>query len=253
MKYGMRLAALLMALILLCGCALAEDDADLPDMNPLPTAVPGRPEPPLKNPQDYYEVYVDQTDGSEELIYMVLDITNDEEELVDEHGSVTLVAQVMDERGNCVSTIYTGLLKCEYGLVMRSWSDAFGGMYVTYITERGEIGTTSGRITDVDPDSELSQDLDGYWHGCLFPYTAPQVMNGMRQDADGNTCFLIMDDLDHRVEYVVNSAMEIKEVRDYAPVGEDWYLSMVVTSRYDDLTIPDDVLAEISKLYQEKI
>ena len=68
MKYGIRLAVLLMALILLCGCALAEDGANLPDMNPLPTAVPGRPEPPLKNPQDYYEVYVDQTDGSEELI-----------------------------------------------------------------------------------------------------------------------------------------------------------------------------------------
>ena len=41
--------------------------------------------------------------------------------------------------------------------------------------------------------------------------------------------------------------------RAYAPVGEDWYLSMVVTRRYDDSTIPDDVLAEISKLYQEKI
>ena len=40
--------------------------------------------------------------------------------------------------------------------------------------------------------------------------------------------------------------------RTYAPVGEDWYLSMVVTRSYDDLTIPDDVLAEISKLYQEK-
>lgn len=253
MKYGIRLAALLMALILLCGCALAEDGADLPDTKPLPTAVPGRPEPPLKNPQDYYEIYVDQTDGSEELIYMMLDITNDEEALVDEHGSVTLVAQVVDEHGNCVSTIYTGLMKCEYGLVMRSWTDAFGGMHVAYITERGEVGTTSGRITHVDPDSELSQDLDGYWHSYLFPYTAPQVMNGMRQDADGNACFLIMDNLDHRVEYVVNSAMEIKELRDYAPVGEDWYLSMVVTRRYDDLTIPDDVLAEISKLYQEKI
>ena len=182
MKYGIRLAALLMALILLCGCALAADGANLPDTKPLPTAVPGRPEPPLKNPQDYYEIYVDQTDGSEELIYMMLDITNDEEALVDEHGSVTLVAQVMDERGNCVFTTYTGLMKCEYGLVMRSWTDAFGGMYVTYITERGEINTTSGRITHVDPDSELSQDLDSYWHGCLFPYTAPQVMNGMPAD-----------------------------------------------------------------------
>ena len=239
-----RIIALLSALLMLLGCAAAEESAAA-------TTRPGLTEPPLRNPQDYYEVYFEQTDGSEDMVFMLLDSMNDEADMVEEHGSVTLVHRFVDENGECTFEFCITLLKCEYGNVMYTWSDD-PEMSDAYISPYVAVTVKNGEVTDVSKNIDLTNNLDDYWGSFVFPYVTPQTLNGVRQDDDGNTCYLVTNTAGGRCEYVTGENMDLKETRLYEKEDDDWILSTVINPRYDDLSLPDVVLAEIAKAAQEE-
>ena len=180
--------------LLLCGCALAE----------------GFQEPALKNPQDAYDFYIDQSDGSEELLYNMIDAMNDEATIVAENGALHLAAQQYDAAGEVYLAYNLILQESAFGRMIIFCTSEAGDIYTldsgNYVMQNGELAS-SGR--------ESLEDFDWYWESYCFPYGRLQTLNSMRQDENGYNYFLITSEEDMSFEYVTDSSMQIVQLRVY--------------------------------------
>lgn len=220
--------ALFLSLVLLCASAFAE----------------GPDDPTLKNPRERYEMYVDKTDGSEDLIYGVLDAINDEAEAVAEHGSLTVRQSYIDETGMEIGTFETTLLDSEYGRMMRIfqsglaiyvWGTHYYATFLNFVVDSGEMFT--------------QEEFDWQWESYHFPFGSLEVLHGVRQDDAGYSYFLVKSNDGYTFEFVVGENMSIEQIRLYRE-NEQGEICLDMIVRYEYGThkdIPATVLAAVQK------
>ena len=235
-----RMLALLLCALLGVLPALAEDitvtdDEDSMSMKSLGSMggeVTGEPDTPaLKNPKDRYEVYVDATDGSEYMMYVMLDSANDEASNIAEHGALYITEnQMLDASGKPTAHIDICLQDTPYGTVMISSTKFLWMTFTNYF-----IGTHAWSYDGetASPTDTLTQDdYDYYIESYHFPYGSLETMNGVRQDENGYTYFLIKSSDEMTFEFVTGADMRIVQLRVYTP-NDDGELALSSTVDYD--------------------
>ncbi len=228
------LVLLAAALLMLLGCALGERA--------------------LVNPQENYEYFMEESDGSEQLIFMMVDSVNDEADIVEKEGSVLIRTRFLMNDGTAASelaTIDVHLFNFEgvrvIHMLVSMYGETQGDMYDTasnmYTVQEG------GGVT-VEPSQMAAEDYNAYWEHFVFPYYAPlESLAGMRQD-DEHTCFLVRSDGgDTLLEYVVSTdGMVLLGMNQYERDGadSDYYLTLYTEIiRGEDVTLPENVIDAI--------
>lgn len=229
-----KLACCLLAFAFLVPAALAED----------------WDKPSHRNPQDAYDFFIEESDGSEQLVFMTLDIINDEETIVHEAGSLHVDMHFVDENGNPVYTIHNQLLITDYGKMQIISVDIDGVTKTIYsvgsflYNYNEENGVIVKNVSDVDADV-----FNETWGCYIFPFGPIELMHGMRQDALGYSYFLIKGDEFTTYEFVAAQGMNTVENRVYANLGNnELQLSMIITfSTTPAPVLPDSLLAQLKE------
>lgn len=227
-----RMIAALLALMLLLGCALAEVDR-----------------PAIKNPRERYDVYFEQTDGSEQAVFMVVDGMNDELADVEKYGS--LIAKH--------SFKLAGITLLESEIILQD--SAFGRMIIADAGDGSLVySLRDGAYTALpgEPAERVegfpADEFDWYWESYHFPYGRLELMHGLRQDEAGNSYMLVKSDETMTFEFAMGSDMRIEQLRVYDHLSEDeMVLSLVVDySVGPAIEIREDVLALMREDFHEQ-
>ena len=236
MKRGL-LLALTMLIALLC-CTAAGERA-------------------LVNPQEKYDYFVEESDGSEQMLFMMVDLMNDEQSIVEQDGSVLIVQHFLLNDGETAEDyiqMETRLYVTDYGRVCQFTAFMGGEQYGDYFMTEDYIyrldGSDKVNVEKTDNDFE---DFEGTWENWVFPYYAPlETLTSTRQDEDGYTYFLVISDGgDSLLEYVVStSGMALVGMNHYMRGDEDdnyylWMYTEVV--RGEGAEIPVKILQAISE------
>lgn len=174
--------------------------------------------PALKNPQDAYEYFIEETDGSDQMIFGVIDIMNEEAAIAEEHGAVKFTMSFIGPDGTPMITTYNYLQKSEFGNVHIMETTNWGETSTVY-----NIGTKMYQLQEdtisVTDNGYTLEEADWFWNSYIFPFGNLEVLNGVRQDENGYTYFLIKSDDIMTFEYVVGDGMKIKQLRVYYSDG----------------------------------
>lgn len=236
MKRGL-LLALTMLIALLC-CTAAGERA-------------------LVNPQEKYDYFVEESDGSEQMLFMMVDLMNDEQSIVEQDGSVLIVQHYLLNDGVTAQDY----MQMETRLYVTKCGHV--GQYTTFIggEQQFDLFLTrdymyqfdeSGKV-NVDKSSMDSESFEGTWESWIFPFYTPlETLAATRQDEDGYTYFLVISDGgDSLLEYVVSSSgMTLAGMNHYMRGDEDdnyylWMYTEVV--RGEGAEIPVKILQAISE------
>lgn len=174
--------------------------------------------PALKNPQEAYEFFVEETDGSDQMVFGMLDIMNEELSIAKEHGAVKFDMSYIYPDGSVMITATNYLQLSEYGNVHIIETTYGGETHYVY-----NIGTNMYHLfedeIEVTSSGYTPEDADWFWNSYIFPFGSLETLNSMRQDANGYSYFLIKSDETMTFEYVVGDGMKIKQLRVYYSDG----------------------------------
>ena len=201
----------------------------------------------LVDPQERYEILMEETDGSEEMVFYLIDVLNDEEELVKSDGSVLIRQYMLKNDGQTaieLAQLDTRLFICEYGRVARFTVYMEGEkLEDVYYTESFMYREEANGSVSVAPAETLADEFNGTWENWVFPYYVPlEAMIGTAQDDDGCVNFLVRsDEGETLLEYVVSSeGMIMQGVNQYARNEKDgkyylWMYTEVIRGEGDAL------------------
>lgn len=205
-------------------------------------------EPALVNPQDRYEMFLEETDESDQLIWEMIDYFNDEETLVAENGSVRVTIEQVSDTGEREPAAYTILQDSPYGhMMIVTPMIQFPGLLGVYQWENRQYVVELGKITS--QEDSFSEDFDTTWHWFCFPFMALETTHGMRGEDDNYICYLIRNYDDTMSEYVTTGAFHLEEIRVYYKDSDDVYrlgniVSYETGPAYD---IPQSILDDLEK------
>lgn len=205
----------------------------------------GLDEPALKNPQERYEMYTEETDGSETVLYIMLDAQNDEAADVEEYGCLRSINTFVGPDGREGMSTYTLLQNSEFGRVMINSitpEPLFGATYSIGMHNYTSMFGSAERIEDVFYSTE--EEFNWYWEAFHFPYGSLEVLNGVRQDENGNTYFLVKSNDGISFEFATGESMSVDEIRVYQKNenGDLALISLVHFETCDAVQIPESVL-----------
>ncbi len=200
-------------------------------------------EPALKNPQDAYEFFIEESDGSEQMIFGMIDIMNEELALAQEHGAVKFIMTYVLPDGTPMITVNNYLQLSEFGNVHIVETSFFGEVTTVY-----NIGTNMYQVLEdeiaVSESGYTPEEADWFWNSYIFPFGRLEVMNGMRQDENGFSYFLIKSDETMTFEYVVGDGMKVRQLRVYYADGKG-NLELAIIVDYDvseAQPLPEDLI-----------
>lgn len=210
----------LAVLMLVSTCAFAVDE-------PLPT-----------DPESRYNELSEATDGSEEFIFWMLDMMNDEETLVAEHGNVRISMTYYGENAGLRTDVI--LYNTEYGRAEIMEVYAFGSLFGKMLV------TPSGKLYNWDvsgafesTESAVTQETFDQTYECfIFPFSGIDMLRGVRQPEEEWCYFLVKgSDEGYLYEYVVSTnAMVLDGLREYVldPADGKYHLQLVTKVTYGD-------------------
>lgn len=211
----------------------------------------------LMNPQEQYDHFVKESDGSEQMLYTMVDMVNDEETLVQQDGSV-LVRQhfVMNDGQTSVDymTVETRLFLCDFGRVVQMTVLVDGEVLgEIFSTENYSYQLSDSGSIEISAPAMSADDFNGTWENWVFPYYTPlEVLNGMREDGKGTMYFIVSsDEGDSLLEYVVSQdGMVLLGVNHYvrSDEGDDNYYLWLYTEviRGEGAALPQSFLDAMS-------
>lgn len=177
----------------------------------------------LKNPRDAYEFFMDETDGSDQLVFMMLDSQNDEETLAVDGTAVTYSLYEVSADGALTLSHRVFAFQTDYGKVIRMDAGTddpalyFVGAFLYKIQSGAEIQSAEYGLDT----------LESMWSSACFPGVSEMTLNTMRQDEDGANYYLITGGDGCEYEYKTDAANRIEEMRIYAPDGDDFVLDII--------------------------
>ena len=189
-------------------------------------------EPALIDPEErYYEYFVEETDGSEYLVFVMLDTMNDEARDIEEHGALYITEnQFLNKQGKPAVKAKLALQDSPFGRVLISEVQMLWTKVNTY-----SIGTYTF-VYDGDAvethDGKSQEDFDFYCESYHFPYGRLETLNGARQDENGYGYFFIKSEENLSFEFVVGEGMRILQLRLYTK-NDDGHLALSSYVDYD--------------------
>lgn len=210
--------------------------------------------PALVDPEERYEYYVEKTDGSETAIYIFLDQMNDEAADIEEYGALYVTENLdLNSEGKPSIKMKMSIQNSPYGKVIvgeqqmlwmkitaydiGAWSFVYDGESV----ERGE--------------GFRKEEIDSICESYHFPYSRLDTLNGVRQDENGYSYFLIKSEENQSFEFVVGENMRIVQLRVYKEndvgklaltsyvdydVGPAWEIPQAVLDAMGEVLTPVD-------------
>lgn len=228
----------------------AEQSIDIPSGMPISgTEVTGSfDEPALIDPKDRYDIYTDKTDGSEVLIFEMLDAMNDEAAEIEEHGALLITENpVLDDSGKPVVKVQLVIQNSPYGKMIISETRLLWMKAQTYSLKSLDLVYDGNTVEQTD--AFTGEDIDYYCENYHFPYGRLETLNGVRQDENGYTYFLVKSDDSMSFEFVVGNDMRILQTRVYEK-NSDGHLSLISYADFDvgpAREIPQAVLDAINE------
>lgn len=203
--------------------------------------------PALRNPKERYEYYFDETDGSEQLLFAMLDVVNDEESTVAEYGALKVVVSNVDASGRKQSSTYTYVQECEFGPMLVNAATPEPSLGAVYTVGTHNYLMFLGKLTE-SYETGTKEDFDWYWSSFHFPFGSLELLHCMRQDEAGYSYFLVKSDDSMSFEFVTDGSMEIMEIRTYeAEDGELVLKNIVNFEPCAAVEIPEDALEAMAK------
>lgn len=186
--------------------------------------------PVLQDPKTQYETYFEQTDGSEMSLFMMMDFMNDEAKIVEEHGALKIIMNMLDENGEVVQTVDNYLQMSDFGR-MQIIEEAGGFLTPKVYCVGGKVYTSLlGQIQSAD--AYPPEEFETLWESYKFPYGPLDILHGVRQDEVGNTYVLVRSDDMRTFEYAMTGSMEIVEIRVYE-TNIEGVLTLVSIATYE--------------------
>ncbi len=170
--------------------------------------------PALKKPEALYGTYFEKTDGSEQLVYLLLDQTNDERRSIEQNGALEIHQSLFNDAGEVVQELYITLQNCDFGKMMITSSLPSPQISASYAVGDRLYRTALGLLLErkENPDAQY---IDYCWENVHFPYGPLQVLNAVREDGWGYKYFLARSDEGKSFEFVSDAGMFIEELRIY--------------------------------------
>ena len=156
------------------------------------------PVPPQSNPEEYYEFLMEESDGSEQLLYMLLDSANDELSDVETYGALIMEDYVLQYGVFMHMTLYITNTPLGVGIV--TVLEGSDDMYV--ITDSGIYYTEDGEFSS---KVLMATDVGSYITGYHFPFASLKLLKGMREEE--NFIFMLIESDDEaELEFVITNA-----------------------------------------------
>ena len=213
-----KLLAAVLALAILAACAGWAEEAEAPsptEMAALGGEVTGDfDEPALSGPEARYtDYFMDETDGSEEMVFMLLDSMNDEAEDMRDGALLITENWYVGEDGAPGMQVRYWLQQSPFGAMMisrlkMSWADD-----TVYFCGTNAFMYDGETLESVEGFS--AEDMEFYTTSYHFPYGRLEMMQGVRQDENGYTYFFVKSDDSTSFEFVIGEGMRIQQLRVY--------------------------------------
>ena len=244
----------LIALIALMLIFPASAEEAAPDIPAAEEAAPAFDAPALKNPEERYAQIIENSDGSESMLFALLDSSNDEAADIEAYGALRIIESLpLDDEGQPLLQTEITIQDSVYGKMLISHTaygehetTAYTVGEVTLLVENGKISV--GQLYD-------QADFDYFVTSYHFPYGQLQSLNGTRHDENGYTYMLVRSDDNMSLEFVVSpDDMRIEQLRLYFR-DEDGTLCL---SGYEDyqaieaIEVPEQII-EIFADYVEPV
>jgi len=201
------LCLLLTALLMTGSFALAEE-------------APAYWEPVLSDPQTRYpNTFGMEWDGSETMLYFLIDDFNDEQLLVEEYGSLMIYITMDPAGGFLTSTVpdestftIPMCLTMADGRRLQIVDLDYAASYATenrmYVVENGELARTGSSLAD----------FHSTWESYKFPFISPiTALMGLEQDENGHMYMLLEVENGQWLEFVISGLSDILSLRIYSP------------------------------------
>lgn len=203
--------------------------------------------PALKNPQERYEQYVEETDGSETAVFIILDAMNDEAAIIEEYGAFISKTEMVNAEGQVYTEAETILQESMFGHMIITSAEMYGISAEMYDVGTRRYMVDNGQYTGVT-DGYTQEDFDWYWESFCFPYGSLNTLNGVRQDENGYVYYLIKSDENMSFEFVTGDSGKIVQLRIYERNSEgELILTMLVTPEHGPArAVPMDVKKAIA-------
>ena len=207
---------------------------------PVPGLTAGGWQEPLPtDPEVLYDVYMDATDGSEQLIFGMIDYMNDEEETIADGHALAMTHAAMDDRGQPADIVKIYLQDSEFGKVIISVPADYPDISM-YSFAGSSWQLRSGLLYEMDADPGF----DTYFASFRFPYGQLETLNALRQDENGFAYMLVRSDEPMSFEFVMKDGMEIVSLRVYDNDGGRLVLAMTVDYAVEDAQPLPQVLVD---------
>lgn len=215
-----KLISLVLCLLLLLTAALAEDKSTAGQTTEASQGAFDAPA--LTHPEERYtDYFVQQTDGSEASLFIMLMAQNDPDSVLEACGAILRRDHVsLNTDGSPRQTYDEWLQETPVGRMQ-----IHSGIYLLIRATQYAVGERAfvEAMGDLSPaDQPFTQEqFDYLCDTFLFPYyTAsgcfyPEILNGVRQDENGYAYFFIGSDDATAVEYVTGESMRIVQTRLY--------------------------------------
>jgi len=234
-----KLIYIALCLILMGLPALAEEEAEKPTFEP----------PVLENPETQYEQYIEETDGSESVLFALMDASNDEAADIAAYGALHITENVpLDETGKPILPVNIYLQDSPCGKMMITVVEDGDNLTTVY-----SCGTVSCLVEGKDihlGQMYEQEEFDFFTENYHFPYGRLEALNGTRMDENGYTYMLIRSDENTSFEFVIDPEnMRIDQLRMYVR-DEDGTLKLFSYVDYETceaLEVPDQVLEIIAE------
>lgn len=188
-------------------------------------------EPALTHPEERYDHFVEGSDGSEVLIYGLLDTLNDEAADIEEYGALLATEhQLVDQQGKPGLNVDMAFQDSPYGKVM-IMEYRFLWMKIRAYAISHYVFSYDGETVEINEGFE-EEAMEDYFESYHFPYGSLKILHGARQDENGYTYFFIRSDDPLTFEFVVGSGMRILQLRVYEK-DEDGVLRLSQYVDYD--------------------
>ncbi|NLF28135.1 MAG: hypothetical protein GX592_09575 [Clostridiales bacterium] len=192
-----------------------------------------------------YPFWMDETDGSEMLFFMVIDSMNDETTLVEKHGAITIRMDYFDEDGSLYATVYDILTDTEFGKMIYVNMEGYD-MEVYSFSDRTIMLSADGAT--VEPAQASSEEeFEAIWSNQYYPLAGGETLHAMAPDADGNLYLRTSsEETGERMEYEYMLGPEMRLLRSKIYLmGEDGELELWMVITYsvgEPLELPDSVI-----------
>lgn len=201
------------------------------------------------------ELYIQDAimiDQSQEELFELLDVVNDEDADVSKYGALTATEHLLRALDNGSDMqMEMHLQNSDLGNIIIGKADMEGYDYCVYTAQQYLCTTLNGVISGT-MESGTAEEFDYYFHSYHFPYGEWSELCGVRQDENGNRYILARNGETQYLEYAVDADMRVTQLRIY---GRNMTEELILLSYVDYQTgeaemIPEDVFAALQKLLE---